>query len=135
MYLLSKYLLLTTFAILTFGCNKEKCELYDYLVIGKWDWIETVYPLTGKVLNPQTEGLTMALEFSNQGIVKGYTNDSLCYSIDYRIEKYSTDPDKYEFIFDSELRAQFRLVEDSMFLNSAYNPYDGGPVGLYLRLE
>ena len=132
---LSKCLFLTIIAILTFGCNKEISEIFADLITGKWEWVETVYPLTGKVINPQTEGISMALEFSKEGLMKGYTNDSLCYSIDYRIEKYSTEPDKYELIFDSDLRAQFLLVEDSLFLNSAYSAYNGEPVALYVRID
>lgn len=121
-----------TIAILTFGCEKENSETFADLIIGKWDWIESVSPWTGLVKNPQTEGYSQTLEFSAKGIMKWYQNDTLMNSTNYRLEIYSTNPDKYEIIYSSEMSAHISCVNDSLFFNSAYVD---GPVTTYIRIE
>jgi len=115
-----------------FGCEKENRESFTDLIIGKWEWIETVSPWTGLVNNPLTEGYSRTLEFSTQGKMNWYKNDTLMNSTNYHIEKYSNDPDKCEIIYSSELRAHISLVNDSLFLNSAYVD---GPISIFVRLE
>lgn len=114
------------------GCEKENSETFDDLIIGKWDWVESESPWTGLVKNPQTEGYSQTLEFSAKGIMKQYQDDTLMNSTDYRIERYSTEPDKYEIIYSSDLRAHISFVKDSLFLNSAYVD---GPFISYVRIE
>lgn len=128
---LSKYLLLTTITILTLGCQKNS-ETFDDLIIGKWEWVESVSPWTGLVSNPKTVGYSGILEFTNEGLMKNYQNDTLLNSTNYSIETYSTDPNKFELIYGPDLRSQILLVEDSLFLNSAYVD---GPISSYVRIE
>lgn len=129
---LSKYLLLTTFAILTLGCEKENSVTFEDLIIGRWDWVESVSPWTGLVKNPQTEGYSQTLEFTEKGFMKQYQNDTLLNSTNYRLEIYSTNPDKYEIIYSSEMSAHISYANDSLFFNSAYVD---GPVTTYVRIE
>ncbi len=129
---LSKCLLLTTVAILLLGCEKEKSETFADLIIGKWEWVESVSSWTGLVKNPQTEGYSQTLEFSTNGMMKWYQNNVLMDSTNYIIEEYSTEPSKYELVYGQDLRTHVHFVEDSLFLNSAYVD---GPFSSYVRIE
>jgi hypothetical protein len=114
------------------ACVKENSNSFADLIIGKWEWVESVSPWTGLVKNPQTEGYTQTLEFTAKGMMKAYRNDTLSNSTDYRIELYSSEPDKYELIYDKDLRAYISCENDSLSLNSAYVD---GPVSRYVRIE
>ena len=114
------------------ACVKENSNSFADLIIGKWEWVESVSPWTGLVKNPQTEGYTQTLEFTAKGTMKWYLDDTLSNSTDYRIELYSSEPDKYELIYDKDLRAYISCENDSLSLNSAYVD---GPVSIYVRIE
>lgn len=129
---LPKYILLCIIAVLSSGCTKEKSETFTDLIIGKWEWVESVSPWTGLVKNPLTEGYSQTLEFSTEGMMKWYQNDTLMSSSNYHIEKYSNEPDKYDIIYNSDLRAHISLVKDSLFLNSTYVD---GPISIFVRIE
>ena len=127
-----KSLLLTGFAVLSFGCEKEGSETFADLILGKWEWLESVSPWTGLVKNPQTEGCTQTLEFTTEGTMKWYQNDTLSNSTNYHIELYSSESDKYDLIYGKDLRAQISLSNDTLILNSAYVD---GPVSSYVRTK
>jgi len=128
-----KCIVLTFIAILlTSACEKENSTSLADLIIGKWDWVESVSPWTGLVKNPSTEGYSQTLEFSAEGIMKSYRNDTLINSTNYHIEISSTEPVKYELIYSSELKAFISLANDSLFLNSAFVD---GPISNYVRIE
>lgn len=129
---LYKCLLLTTIAVLTFGCNKENSESYEDLIIGKWEWLESVSSWTGLIRNPHTEGYSQAIEFSAKGIMKMYQDDTLMDSTNYRIEQYSGESDKYELIYSRDLRVHISFVKDTLILNAAYVD---GPVTSYVRIQ
>ena len=128
----SKCIFLMIIVILSFGCEKENSETFADIVLGKWEWIETVSPWTGLVKNPVTEGYTQTLEFTTEGIMKAYQNDTLSNSTNYRIELYSREPDKYELIYGKDLKAYISCENDSLSLNSAYVD---GPVSSYVKIE
>ena len=128
-----KCIVLTVIALLLMSaCEKENSTSFADLIIGKWEWVESVSPWTGLVTNPSTEGYSNTLEFSAEGRMKTYRNDTLMNSTNYRIEQYSTEPDRYDIIYGPDLRADISLVKDSLFLNSAFVD---GPVSSYVRIE
>ena len=128
-----KSIVLTVIALLLMSaCVKENSNSFADLIIGKWEWVESVSPWTGLVKNPQTEGYTQTLEFTAKGTMKWYLDDTLMNSTNYRIELYSSEPDKYELIYDKDLRAYISCENDSLSLNSAYVD---GPISIYVRIE
>jgi hypothetical protein len=129
---LSKYLLLTTITILMLGCEKENSETFDDLIIGKWDWVESVTARGGLVSTPQTEGYSMLLEFTDDGLMTRYQNDTLLDFTNYSIETYSTEPDRYKLNSGPYNGSHIYLVQDSLFLNSAYVD---GSIDSYVRIE
>jgi len=102
------------------------------LIVGKWEWVKSVSPWTGQVSNPQTAGYSMTLEFTSDGIMKVYKNDTLSNSTNYCIEINSTEPLRNFLIYDSGIRSQVYIGNDSLILNAAYVD---GPVSSYIRLK
>jgi hypothetical protein len=123
-----KYLILTFF-ILFISCQKEKETITEFIV-GKWEWVKSVSPWTGQVSNPQTDGYSITLEFTGDGIMKEYTNDTLSYTTNYIIEINSTEPNRNFLIYNSGIRSQVYIGNDSLILNAAYVD---GPVSTYIR--
>jgi hypothetical protein len=113
------------------SCQKDSETISD-LVIGRWDWVNSVSPWTGQISNPQTAGFSIILEFTGDGNLKEFRNDTLATSTNYSIEKNSGYSNKYSLIYDSEIRTQIFIIKDSLILNSAYVD---GPVSTYIRLK
>jgi len=135
-----KCILLTVIALLlTFACEKENSETFADLIIGKWEWVETVDRWTGKVINPQTVGYSQTLEFSKEGSMKRYLNDSLLLTTDYCIERFQNNPDLYELRYSSGLRENIYFIEDTMFMYRVYaeptSAYADATVTSYVRLK
>ncbi|HBZ21515.1 MAG TPA: hypothetical protein DEO60_10320 [Bacteroidales bacterium] len=125
---LLKYIVLL-FLTSFFSCQKDS-ETISVLIIGKWDWVNSVSPWTGQVSNPQTAGFSMILEFTVDGNLREFRNDTFITSMNYSIEENSANPNQYSLIYGSDLRTQICLVRDSLILNSAYVD---GPVSTYIR--
>jgi hypothetical protein len=123
-----KYLILTFFALLI-SCQKEKETITEFIV-GKWEWVKSVSPWTGQVSNPQTDGYSITLEFTGDGIMKEYKNDTLSNTTNYSIEINSTEPNRNFLIYNSGIRSQVYIGNDSLILNAAYVD---GPVSSYIR--
>jgi hypothetical protein len=113
------------------SCQKDSETISD-LIIGRWGWVNSVSPWTGQISSPQTAGFSIILEFTGDGNLKEFRNDTLTTSTNYSIEKNSADPNKYSLIYDSEIRTPIFIVKDSLILNSAYVD---GPVSTYIRLK
>ncbi|HBC79789.1 MAG TPA: hypothetical protein DCZ51_14240 [Bacteroidales bacterium] len=125
---LLKYIVLL-FLTSFFSCQKDS-ETISVLIIGKWDWVNSVSPWTGQVSNPQTAGFSMILEFTVDGNLREFRNDTFITSMNYSIEENSANPNQYSLIYGSDLRTQICLVRDSLILNSAYVD---GPVSTFIR--
>ncbi|MBN1183756.1 MAG: hypothetical protein JXB49_15800 [Bacteroidales bacterium] len=115
--------------VFTLSCQKDTDTIAD-IIIGRWDWLKSVSPWTGHVSNPQTTGYTNTIEFSNQGIMKEYKNDTLTTTTNYKVEINSDDPNKSILFYDSDIRVQISIEHDSLILNSAYVD---GPISFYIR--
>jgi len=113
------------------SCQKD-IETISDLIIGRWDWVNSVSPWTGQISNPQTAGFSIILEFTGEGNLKEFRNDTLRTSTNYSIEKISADPNKYSLIYGSEIHTMIYFVKDSLILNSAYVD---GPISTYIRLK
>ncbi|HKJ82313.1 MAG TPA: hypothetical protein VJ954_09835 [Ignavibacteriaceae bacterium] len=125
-----KYVLLTFF-VLFISCQKDKETISDPIV-GKWDWEKSVSPWTGQVSNPQTVGYSIALEFTSDGIMKVYKNDTLLTTTNYRMEINASEPNSNYLIYGSGLRSLVYVSTDSLILNTAYVD---GPFSKYIRLR
>ena len=123
-----KYLILTFFALFI-CCQKEK-ETVTEFIVGKWEWVKSVSPWTGQVSNPQTYGYSITLEFTGDGLMKEYKNDTLSNTTNYSIEINSTEPNRNFLIYSSGIRSQVYIGNDSLILNAAYVD---GPVSTYIR--
>ncbi len=127
---LLKYLLLTLFTLLV-GFQKDKETVSDP-IIGKWDWIKSVSPWTGQVSNPQTAMFSVTLEFTGDGIMNEYRNDTLSKTTNYSIEADPTRSASKILIYDSDIRSYFDIFNDSLIINAAYVD---GPVSYYIRIK
>jgi hypothetical protein len=125
-----KYLILTFF-IVFISCKKDKETISD-LIVGKWEWVKSVSAWTGQVSNPQTAGFSIKVEFTSAGLMKEYKNDTLSISTTYSIEINSTEPNRDFLIYNSGLRSQVYIDNDSLTINTAYVD---GPVSYYVRLK
>jgi hypothetical protein len=127
---LLKYLLLIYFTLLV-GCQKDNKTASD-LIIGKWDWIKSVSPWTGQVSNPQTVMFSITLEFTGDGIMNEYKNDTLSNTTNYSIESNPTKSTSNILIQNSDIHSYFDIVNDSLIINTAYVD---GPVSYYIRIK
>ncbi len=125
-----KYVLLTFFVLFT-SCQKDK-ETMPGPIVGKWDWVKSVSPMTGQESNPQTAGCSIVLEFTSDGIMKEFKNDTLSGTTSYSLEINSSAPDSNYLIYGSGLRTQVYISTDSLILNTAYVD---GPVSTYIRVR
>ena len=125
-----KYLIIT-FLVVFMSCQKDK-ESISGLIVGKWEWVKSVSAWTGQVSNPQTVGYSLALEFTSDGVMKEYNNDTLSNSTNYSIEINSSEPNRNYLNYGSGLRSQVYVSTDSLTLNATYVD---GPVSTYIRLR
>jgi hypothetical protein len=58
------------------NCQKNSETISD-LIIGRWDWVNSISPWTGHASNPQTVGYSITLEFTCDGHLKEYRNDTI----------------------------------------------------------
>jgi hypothetical protein len=100
--------------------------------VGKWEWVKSISPWTGKVSNPQSDGYSLALEFTSDGIMKEYKNDTLSSSTNYSVEINTSEPNRNYLNYGSGLRSQLYVCTDSLTLNAAFGD---GPVSIYIRLR
>jgi hypothetical protein len=127
---LLKFILLTFFASFI-SCQKDSETISD-LIIGRWNWVNSVSPWTGQISNPQTVGYSLTIEFTNDGIVKEYKDGTLSNSTNYIIEINSSVSNRNFLTYNSGIRSQVYIENDSLVLNSAYVD---GPVSTYIRLK
>ena len=125
-----KYLIVTFF-VLFISCQKDKETISD-LIVGKWEWVKSASPWTGQVSNPQTAGFSITLEFTSNGIMKEYRNDTLSNTSNYSIEINPTEPTTNILIQNSGIHSHFYIVNDSLIINAAYVD---GAVSTYTRLK
>jgi hypothetical protein len=126
---LKKIIVFLVIILFSFGCQKNN-STFSEVIIGKWEWVKTVSPWTGLVSNPQTVGYSLTIEFSSDGIRKEYKDDTVSNSTNYSIEMDSTEPNRNFLIYNSGIRSQVYIVNDSLILNAAYVD---GPVSTYIR--
>jgi hypothetical protein len=72
-------IVLTAFVFLSSTCKKEM-QLPDpelKKIFGKWQWVSTSGGFTGKTITPASEGYTVRIEFSSNGIYQKYQNNAL----------------------------------------------------------
>jgi hypothetical protein len=125
---LLKYLLLT-FLTFIISCQKDR-STFSEIIIGKWEWLESVSPWTGLVTNPQTAGYSITLEFTSDGIMNEYKDGTMSNSTNYSIEINLNEPNKNMLTYDSGISSQVYIVNDSLIINAAYVD---GPVSSYIR--
>ena len=125
---LLKFIFLTFFAAFI-SCQKDTETISD-LIIGRWDWVNSVSPRTGQLSNPQTVGYSLTLEFTNYGIMKEYKDGTLSNSTNYSIEINSSESNRNYLTYNSGIRSQVYIENDSLILNAAYVD---GPVSTYIR--
>lgn len=121
--------LIVLFFILTVSCRKYRDPIADEIT-GKWDWLKSVSPWTGVVSDPESAGYTIAIEFSGDGVMKSYRNDTLVSTTNYTIESVAGYPGSGMLVYDTDTRVQVTVNCDSLFLNSAWLD---GPVSFYVR--
>jgi hypothetical protein len=103
-------------------------------VTGKWEWLKTITPYTGKETNPQSAGFSMTLEFSSNGTakefgtVKEYKNGLLISTSYYVIQ---TDKNGWE-LRSTIINSHFYFVNDTLIISEAYID---GDAHYYLRLK
>ena len=90
---LLKYLSLVLLAILM-SCQKENKTVYE-LIIGKWEWVNTIYPKLLLESNPQISGFSKSLEFLSNGKMNEYKNDTLIQTSVYTIQINTSNPNNY----------------------------------------
>jgi hypothetical protein len=117
--------------IFVLSCEKNEVRPDSGLILGKWDWIETVSPWTGIKYTPQTEGYTQSLEFIPHGIIKVFKNDALVRTGTFKIVSGPVNTNYFILAEDSgDSSRHIYLTRDTLQFNSAYID---GPVILYVR--
>jgi hypothetical protein len=109
------------------GCKKEKTQ--DNPIIGKWEWVQTIFPYGLIVTSPETAGYSLSLDFASNGIMKEFRNDTLISTSDYYIET----TELYGLgLRSSILTSPYSIVNDSLIFNGAY--VDGSVIS-YIRIK
>jgi hypothetical protein len=117
--------------LFSFSCERKE-DSYQYnseeLIIGEWNWIESVYyyTISGKpyVLNPDTVGYSIKHVYLPDGKFKIYRNDILESSGDYWFDKIiypdGTESDLRLFTNkDDYLKSlNFRMKNDTLFIDN-----------------
>ncbi len=125
---LLKLLSLVLLAILM-SCQKEDKTVYE-LIIGKWEWVNTIYPKLLLESNPQISGFSKSLEFLSNGKMNEYKNDTLIQTSVYTIQINTSNPNNYVLSQNGIIFSPFYMVNDSLIFNDAYVD---GPVISYIR--
>ena len=71
--------ILIAFVFLSSTCKKD-IEIPDpelKKIFGKWEWIQSCGGFAGGCISPATQGYTISIEFSSNGIYKKYKNNNL----------------------------------------------------------
>jgi hypothetical protein len=118
------------FFLTSFNSCQKDIETYSDLVIGRWDWVNSVSPWTGQVSNPLTVGYSVTLEFTIDGVMREYKDGTLSNSTIYSFEINSIESNSNFLTYNSGIRSQVYIGNDSLILNAAYVD---GPVSTYIR--
>ena len=124
------YILFSIF-LLSFNCERKEDDYQtssEELIIGEWDWIESVYYYTISgipyVLNPDTVGYSQKHVYLHDGTLKIYRNDILETSGSYWFDKiiYSNGTESDLRLFtqkDDYLNSViFRITKDTLLLDN-----------------
>lgn len=111
------------------SCQKENKTVYE-LIIGKWEWVNTIYPKLLLESNPQISGFSKSLEFLSNGKMNEYKNDTLIQTSVYTIQINTSNPNNYVLSQNGIIFSPFYMVNDSLIFNDAYVD---GPVISYIR--
>ena len=119
------------------SCSKDQSPEVNSLIVGKWEWIETINAWTGIKYTPDTEGYTRTLIYKNDNTVEAYKNGDLVDIEIYQIRKIVYDPQDPNsetamvlIINDSE--SHFTIRDDTLFVSQAHVD---GPASRYKRKE
>lgn len=111
------------------SCQKENKTVSE-LIIGKWEWVKTIYPYVLLESDPQISGFSKTLEFLSNGKMNEYKNDTLIQTSVYGIQIFTANPTTYVLSQDGIIFSPFNIVNDSLIFNDAYVD---GPVISYIR--
>src|SRR5664280_2252875 len=125
---LLKYLSFVVLAILM-SCQKENKTVSE-LIIGKWEWVKTIYPYVLLESNPQISGFSKTLEFLSNGKMNEYKNDTLIQTSVYGIQIFTSNPNNYVLSQDGIIFSPFYMVNDSLIFSEASVD---GQVSSYIR--
>jgi hypothetical protein len=107
------------------SCQKDEKTIPEQ-VTGNWEWVKTIIPYSQEETNPMTDGFSMNLEFSANGMMKEYKSGLLTGT-----SKYSIAKDKYGFVLSSTIiTSHFYFVNDTLIFSEAYVD---GPASYYKR--
>jgi len=101
-------------------------------LMGKWRWIETSGGFGGQISNPETEKITMSIEFLPKGIIREYKNKEFISRINYVLEngKSIYFPEEVKLInyldkdpsVQARVRDYFEIKGDTLILkNECYD--------------
>ena len=98
--------LLTGFIFIA-ACT-EDINSNEVLILGKWNWIESIGGFGGWTLTPESEGYTQLLKITNTHF-SHYVGDSLVFESDYsyRFDTLYGQPEYLEFKSGGAIAIQF----------------------------
>ena len=102
------------------------------LILGKWDWIKSVFPYGNQEQNPQTLGFTQTLEFLGNSTMNEYKNDTLIKTSNYLIETNTSYQDYYILTNSTIISGPFNIYNDSLIFN---NSFVDGPVSTFIKTK
>jgi len=111
------------------SCQKENKTVSE-LIIGKWEWVKTIYPYVFLESNPQISGFSRTLEFLSNGKMNEYKNDTLIQTSVYGIQIFTSNPNNYVLTQNWIIFSPFYMVNDSLIFSEASVD---GPVSSYIR--
>ena len=74
------------------SCSKDQDPEVNNLIVGKWEWIETINAWTGIKYTPDTEGYTQTLIYKNDNTVESFKNGDFVDIELYQIKEIVYDP-------------------------------------------
>jgi hypothetical protein len=125
---LLKFSSLLLLAILM-SCQKENKTIPE-LIIGKWEWVKTIYPYVLLESNPQISGFSETLEFLSNGKMNEYRNDSIIATSSYKIQSDPPSPKWYVLTNSTIIGSPFYIANDSLIFNDV--EVDGSVIS-YIR--
>lgn len=135
--ILDSMLILVLLSLLCYGCSKDENPEADDLIVGTWEWVETINAWTGVKYTPDSEGYTQSSIYKEDNTVESYKNGELVGIESYQTREKVYNPDDPNsetamILIINESERYFSIRNDTLTISQAHVD---GPASTFIGID